>query len=173
MVSLDSQAMERDELLQRRREGGAWLRGMRERAGLSQRELALAVGADYYSFVSQLESGKGRVPVAQVELWAKALKVRRSEFAKGLLKYYDPLTYDMLFNDEEAVADESKAAAAAPAAETADPLASDAPAPEKREPASQPRLTAITGGASPAGDDDLRARLNRLEAILMMRGAGV
>ncbi len=83
-----------------------------EQAGLSQRELAMAVGADYYSFVSQLESGRGRVPVAQVELWAKALKVRRSEFAKGLLKYYDPLTYDMLFNDGEASESDSQGGSA-------------------------------------------------------------
>ncbi len=163
----DTQAMERDELLQLRREGGAWLRSMREQAGLSQRELALAVGADYYSFVSQLESGKGRVPVAQVELWAKALKVRRSDFAKGLLKYYDPLTYDMLFNDSEVAGDEAKVAATADAGRDMAPVADDAQG--QPSPALSARLTAV----APSPDDDVRARLNRIEAILMMRGAGL
>ncbi len=158
MMSTQAQTvMERDEMLRHRREGGLWLRSLRERAGLSQRELALAIGADYYSFVSQLESGKGRVPVAQVALWARALRVKRSDFARGLLRYYDPITHDMLFGEEEAregapplpalVAVETKAAM--PPAQTARP--GPPPAPET--------------------DEDLRARVQRLEAILLMRGA--
>ena len=156
MSSQAQQAMEREELLRHRREGGLWLREMREKAGLSQRELAAAVGADYYSFVSQLESGKGRVPVAQVELWARALKVPRSVFARGLLKHYDPITYDMLFGDEEA-------SVAPPPPEDE---AVTRPEPDAAPP--PPRLTIVPPVAEP--DEDLRARINRLEAILMMRG---
>jgi transcriptional regulator with XRE-family HTH domain len=87
-----------------RRAGGTWLRGLRERCGLSQRELARLVGAEYYTFISQLETGRGRVPPDRYRLWASALKVDPKLFVKRLLSYYDPITYDILFNDPEAVA---------------------------------------------------------------------
>ena len=164
------QAMERDELMQHRREGGIWLRSLREQAGLSQRELAAAVGADYYSFVSQLESGKGRVPVAQVELWAKALRVPRSFFARGLLRYYDPITYDMLFSDEEAALRGEIVSASEPESAGGETPGRSVPAPrllEVPKPANQPP----TPDPKQPVDEDLRARINRLEAILMMRGA--
>lgn len=167
MSSQAQQAMERDELLRHRREGGLWLREMREKAGLSQRELAAAVGADYYSFVSQLESGKGRVPVAQVELWARALKVPRSVFARGLLKHYDPITYDMLFGDEE-----TSLAPPAPEEEAVTRPQAEHEAPKARlavVPPPLPQSALSPPAAEP--DEDLRARINRLEAILMMRGA--
>ncbi len=169
------QAMERDEMLRLRREGGLWLRGLRERAGLSQRELATAIGADYYSFISQLESGKGRVPVSQVELWAKALKVRRSDFARGVLRYYDPVTHAMLFEDEAEQVAEPHVDAKPSITDAADDQQLPV-APAQRE-TNSPARSAMAGraprGASSAPDteEDLRARIDRLEAILMMRGA--
>ena len=45
-----------------RRDGGRWLKDQRERVGLSQRQLAELVGAEYYTFISQLETGRGRIP---------------------------------------------------------------------------------------------------------------
>ena len=45
-----------------RREAGLWLRELRERRGLSQRQLASHLGAEYYTFISQLETGRGRIP---------------------------------------------------------------------------------------------------------------
>ncbi len=166
MSLLGVHVMERDELLRLRREGGAWLRRMRENAGLSQRDLATAVGADYYSFISQLEAGKGRVPVAQVELWAKALKVRRSEFAKGLLKYYDPLTYDMLFNDVSEVSGEvlSESTSGTRPERTS---AGDYPPPVGIQSSNNHSSSETTHVLNV---DDLLARISRLEAILMMRG---
>ncbi len=44
-----------------RREGGRWLKEKREQANLSQRQLAAKVGAEYYTLISQLETGRGRV----------------------------------------------------------------------------------------------------------------
>jgi transcriptional regulator with XRE-family HTH domain len=44
-----------------RRAGGEWLRKLRERRGLSQRDLAKLVGVEYYTFISQIEMGRGRV----------------------------------------------------------------------------------------------------------------
>jgi transcriptional regulator with XRE-family HTH domain len=84
-----------------RRAAGEWLRYLREQKGLSQRDLAKLVGADYYTFISQLETGRGRVPPDRCEDWAKALGVDPKTFVKTLLRYYDPVTYDILFNEEE------------------------------------------------------------------------
>lgn len=93
-------SVETHDLAQLRQEGGRWLRARREALGLTQRDLAQAIGLDYYSFVSQIESGRGRVPTNQMEAWAATLKMSRREFAKGVLRYYEPATYAMLFEDE-------------------------------------------------------------------------
>ena len=45
-----------------RRQAGTWLKELRGRAGLSQIELAERLGLKYYTFVSQVENGFGRVP---------------------------------------------------------------------------------------------------------------
>lgn len=83
-----------------RRVAGEWLRKLREQRGLSQRDLAKLVGAEYYTFISQLEMGRGRVPPDRYKVWADALGVPPRDFVKTLLRYYDPVTYGMLFDDE-------------------------------------------------------------------------
>lgn len=80
-----------------RREAGRWLRKLREERGLSQRELARKVGAKYYTFISQLENGRGRIPPDRYLLWARALRVAPHGFVRALMSYYDPLTYDIIF----------------------------------------------------------------------------
>jgi transcriptional regulator with XRE-family HTH domain len=84
-----------------RKEAGAWLRELRERQGLSQRRLAAQLGSDYYTFVSQLETGRGRIPPDRYEVWAKALGVPPLEFVRNLLRYYDPETYRILFGNKQ------------------------------------------------------------------------
>ena len=78
-------------------QAGAWLRELREGRGLSQRELAQKVGAEYYTFISQLEHGRGRIPPDRYLVWADALGVDPREFVRGLMSYYDPVTYDIVF----------------------------------------------------------------------------
>lgn len=80
-----------------RREGGQWLRTQREGAGLSQRQLAARVGADYYTFISQLETGRGRLPPDRYREWAEALGIDPREFVTELMRYYDPITHEILF----------------------------------------------------------------------------
>ena len=82
---------------QLRREGGKWLKQLREDSGLSQRQLADLVGAEYYTFISQLESGRGRIPPDRYRLWAKSLKQDPRMFVQELLRYYDPVTHAILF----------------------------------------------------------------------------
>ena len=80
-----------------RTRGGRWLRGLREKRGLSQRELARKAGADYHTFISQIESGQCRIPPDRYLLWANALGVEPREFVMGLMSYYDPVTYGIMF----------------------------------------------------------------------------
>ena len=82
-----------------RNRAGSWLRELREQRGLSQRELAAQVGAEYYTFISQLETGRGRIPPDRYLAWAHALGVDKREFVRTLMSFYDPVTYSILFDE--------------------------------------------------------------------------
>ena len=84
-------------MAERRREAGAWLRQLREVRGFTQRQLAKSVGIEYYTFVSQIESGRGRIPADRYQKWADALDVEPKVFVKKLLHFYEPATYQILF----------------------------------------------------------------------------
>ena len=64
---------------------------------MSQIQLADVLGFKYYTFISQVENGFGRVPVESMEAWAKALGVEPASFAKQLLSFYEPELYRLLF----------------------------------------------------------------------------
>jgi transcriptional regulator with XRE-family HTH domain len=85
------------EAKERRRQAGAWLKDLRARAGLSQIQLAEKLALKYYTFVSQVENGFGRVPTDLMEAWARALGVVPQEFAKRLLSFYEPELYRLLY----------------------------------------------------------------------------
>jgi transcriptional regulator with XRE-family HTH domain len=85
------------EAKQLRKEAGAWLKGLRAAAGLSQIDLAARLGLKYYTFISQVENGFGRVPTEAMEGWARALGAEPSSFARHLLSYYEPELYRLLF----------------------------------------------------------------------------
>ena len=87
------------EVQELRKAAGIWLRELREQASLSQRDLARMVGADNYTFISQLETGRGRVPPDRYAQWASALGVDPKLFVKRLLSFYDPITYGFLFDE--------------------------------------------------------------------------
>jgi len=82
-----------------RAQAGSWLRDLREKRGLSQRDFAQKVGAEYYTFISQLENGRGRIPPDRYLVWAEALGVEPREFVRELMSYYDPITYDIVFGE--------------------------------------------------------------------------
>jgi transcriptional regulator with XRE-family HTH domain len=64
---------------------------------LSQIQLADLLGLKYYTFISQVENGFGRVPVESMEAWARALNTNPSDFAKRLLSFYEPELYRLLY----------------------------------------------------------------------------
>lgn len=80
-----------------RKEAGRWLKERREARGLSQRQLAEQIGVEYYTFVSQLETGRGRIPPDKYGVWAEALGMRPRDFVLALFPFYDPITYRILF----------------------------------------------------------------------------
>src|SRR5262245_1816041 len=84
-----------------RRDAGSWLKELRGRVGLSQVDLAAKLGLKYYTFISQVENGFGRVPTESMEAWARALEVDPSEFARKLVSYYDPELYRLLFKGKK------------------------------------------------------------------------
>ena len=92
------------EAKQLRKEAGRWLQSQRKQAGLSQIQLAEQLGLKYYTFVSQVESGIGRLPIEMQEAWAEALSLEPRDFAQRLLAWYEPALYRLLFGDDLAQA---------------------------------------------------------------------
>ena len=89
------------ETIELRKDGGQWLKSLREAKGLSQRKLADLIGTDYYTFISQLETGRGRIPPDRYRVWSEALGVDQREFVKNVLKFYDPIKFEILFGNEQ------------------------------------------------------------------------
>lgn len=85
------------EARQLRKQAGTWLKELRNQAGLSQMELATRLGLKYYTFVSQVENGFGRVPTESMEAWALAVGADPPQFARKLLSFYDPELHRLLF----------------------------------------------------------------------------
>ena len=81
-------------------DAGMWLRAHREARRLSQRELAQKIGALYYTFVSQIEAGRGRIPPDRYAAWANALDINPQTFAIHMLKFYEPSTHALIFETE-------------------------------------------------------------------------
>lgn len=104
MTSLSISPKGRDDLGALRRECGQWLKDKREAAGLSQREIAAKVGIEYYTFISQIEAGRGRVPPERYEAYALGLGVDPREFTKTMLRYNEPIVFELLFKGEPAPA---------------------------------------------------------------------
>lgn len=96
---MNTQRRNNPDVQELRRMAGHWLKEVREKRGLSQRQLAKLVGAEYYTFISQLENGRGRIPPDRYREWAVALKVDAAEFVQTLMKYYDPVTHEILFGE--------------------------------------------------------------------------
>ena len=78
---------------------GVLLKSMREDQGLSQRELADRLNLDYYTFISQLETGRGKIPEHRYQEWALALGQEPRNFVRILLRHYQPSTYKILFGE--------------------------------------------------------------------------
>lgn len=87
-----------------RRDLGDWLRQRRQDAGLTQADLAGRLGIRYYSFVSQVEHGIGRIPQDLYGPWAEALGLDRRRFAVTILRHLEPGLYELIDDEPEQAA---------------------------------------------------------------------
>ncbi len=76
-----------------RRKAGHWLKKKRQAAALTQKDLAGKLNLDYYTFISQIESGHARVPSSLFPSWAEAVGVDGPAFARKMIEFYDPHAY--------------------------------------------------------------------------------
>ncbi|MGF1453937.1 MAG: helix-turn-helix domain-containing protein [Alphaproteobacteria bacterium] len=79
-----------------RRALGTWLKQGREAKGLTQAELAERLGLRYYSFISQVENGIGRIPQDLYGPWAAALDIEGPVFAMTVLEHIEPGLHALL-----------------------------------------------------------------------------
>lgn len=103
-----------EEVKELRRQAGAWLKNRRTEVGLTQRALAEAVGLEYYTMVSMIEAGRGRIPPDSYLAWAAALQMQAAEFVRTLMQFYDPITHSILFGDAGTTSPASDGEKAAP-----------------------------------------------------------
>jgi transcriptional regulator with XRE-family HTH domain len=96
-TSADISAVDRSE---NRVEVGRWLRAQREATGLTQREFAAQVGSLYYTYISQIELGQGKIVPERWEAWANALNIPPRVFAMKMLEAYEPHAFKMVFGDD-------------------------------------------------------------------------
>lgn len=73
----------------KRAQMGRLIKGLREAAGLTQNEFAKLVGQEYFTMISQVETGRVRVPPSDTDLWARVLGVDTQAFAKECVRLYE------------------------------------------------------------------------------------
>lgn len=85
----------------RRKEAGKILRNRRLELEKTQREVAKEVGIEYYTMVSQIETGTVRLPPDMMEDYARCLQMDPSDLTKKMMYYYDPVTWKLLFGPKK------------------------------------------------------------------------
>lgn len=97
---MNKQGVRTEEALALRKEGGIFIKALRTHAGLTQREVAVALKMNYYTMIAQMEAGTARIPPDTYVPYAKVLGVDSQLFIRKLMQYYDPHTYKGLWGSE-------------------------------------------------------------------------
>ena len=77
----------------KRQQIGGLIRDLRVAAGLTQNEFAKLVGQEYFTMISQVETGRVRVPPSDTKAWADTLGVDVQAFAKECVRSYETEAY--------------------------------------------------------------------------------
>ncbi|WP_336488255.1 helix-turn-helix domain-containing protein [Methylobacterium nigriterrae] len=101
------------------------MKHLREKAGYSQRTFSAEIGSPTYAFVSQIETGRGRVPPDQIRVWANVYGIEARKFLQMIMRFYDPETFAVLFDEEPEVRDGTAFPDLAEAGAAAEPVESD------------------------------------------------
>lgn len=83
-----------------RRKAGVYLKQCREVAGLTQKEIATKCGFEYYTFISQLEGGHGKLPAEYWSVYAKAVDQDVQTFATRLFECYEPIVSKLVLMED-------------------------------------------------------------------------
>lgn len=83
----------------RKIEAANYVRSLRERAGLTQEEMRLALGWGSKHMLSHIENGRVRMPLNHTPKLAEAAGLQPRDVAKKFLSLYDPEFYDLLFDE--------------------------------------------------------------------------
>lgn len=94
---MNKQGKRNPESLKLRTAAGFFVKQLRTAQGLTQRDVAVALKLNYYTMISQIESGAARIPPDLYTAYAKVLKVDPKLFVRKLLQYYDPHTHTAMF----------------------------------------------------------------------------
>lgn len=86
--------------LKLRSEAGLFVKSLRAQQSLTQRDVAVALKLNYYTMISQIESGSARIPPDLYVPYAKVLNVDPRLFVQKLLEFYDPHTYSALYGTD-------------------------------------------------------------------------
>ena len=87
----------------KRQEFGQTVKSLREAAGLTQNQFAKLVGQDYFTMISQVETGRVRIPPNDTHLWARILGVDVQAFAKECVRHYETEEYfEAIFGADKA-----------------------------------------------------------------------
>ena len=86
---------------ERRRGFGQRMKRVREDLQMTQLDMANATDQTYFTFISQVESGKAKIPTRDLSKWAKALKLDTYEFAKSYLKAVDQHLFEAIFEKDD------------------------------------------------------------------------
>lgn len=84
-----------------RRRVGNHVRDLREKAGLTQRELGNLVGVTNNA-ISAIELGRNPIPPERYEDFAKALRAEPKSFGEFLLEYTDPWLFSLIYGKRRA-----------------------------------------------------------------------
>jgi transcriptional regulator with XRE-family HTH domain len=106
-MSTNAQKLSSPETQELRKEAGKLLKHLREKAGYSQRAFSAEIGSPVYTFVSQIETGRARVPPDQIRVWADAYGIEARDFLMMIMRFYDPETFAVLFEQEPKIFDGS------------------------------------------------------------------
>jgi transcriptional regulator with XRE-family HTH domain len=89
---------------------GEYIRELRIASGLTQVDLADAIGVRNKQMVSAIETGRINVPPERIEPLAEALGVNLKTFGRSLLRYQNPWLYAAIWGADAQLAAELRAA---------------------------------------------------------------
>ncbi len=95
-----------------RMEQGELMASLRVRAGLSQDDVARAVGLKDHRSVSAIETGRRNVPPERQNAYAEAFGMDPADLVKQLMRYQNPWAYAVMFGTDAKLKQELESAQA-------------------------------------------------------------